>query len=115
MKDWRPEVSKIGSEIYRYRYRRKLKDEDGADLYGEVRYLLLDIAIATAYSLPRQKVTVLHENLHALSEHVGFTLPESIIEKLSPAFFDWMLANKETIRWLIGDRPIKHIPRGKHG
>jgi len=100
----KPYRFKVGYTIYEIRYPpfMEMSDDDGADCFGRHHEHGL-IEISSSYSEEEQRVTLLHEFIHALSRHYGFELNESVIRGLSHALFEAFQNNKNGFKWIQGE------------
>ena len=95
----KPESLQIGTISYTVKYVTQHEMHDREDCFG-----LHDesgtIIINTSYPPSRQKNTVLHEILHALSGRYGLGLEEKAIRGLANSLFEAMQRNPAAFDWI---------------
>lgn len=78
----------------------------GAEAYGIFSDEEMRIEIADGQAPDRERVTYVHENLHAmlaasgLDKTTGGELDEEIATRLSPVLLSWLRDNPRVITWL---------------
>ena len=58
------------------------------------------VYVVPEYSTQRQKVTLLHEAIHAIALCHGLDLKEIEVEVLGNALYDFIIQNTEIISWI---------------
>ena len=98
----RPKTMKIGARIYQVDYVR----HDGMDHdAGHVDHLRELVTVSTEYPLREQKLTLLHECLHAMHKcMVTADNEESVVGPWALNLFTFMRENKELMRWIMEER-----------
>ena len=91
---------KACSSIYNIQYLDGLKDGND-NLFGEIEYGFLTIKINKKYHLDRQRQAILHEAIHAINYEYQFNFKEIMIERLSNAFYAFLIDNKKFINEII--------------
>ena len=92
---------KICSSFYDIECLDELKDGN-ENLFGDIEYGLLKIRINKKYHIDRQKQAILHEAMHGINYEYQFGFNEKMIERISNAFYAFLIDNKEFIGKIIG-------------
>jgi len=91
---------KVCSSIYDIEYLNELKDGN-ENLFGDIEYGFLKIRINKKYHSERQNQAILHEAIHGLNYEYQFNFNEKMIERLSNAFYAFLIDNKKFIHEII--------------
>lgn len=86
---------------YEFGYKTKLLDEDGGMCFGTCDNLDQEIRIEWLASPDRRRITVLHENLHALNVLNGLGLSEDQIQGISHQLYTVMKENPKLIPHMV--------------
>lgn len=92
---------KICSSIYDVKYKSKLVDEKNDRLFGEIKIGAQEIIIHNKSCGQKQLQTILHEAIHGISCEYRLDVTEDANERISNAFYAFMLDNKEFIKEII--------------
>ena len=92
---------KIGGLEYTVNYYDRIVEDDGIENFGIVRYSEQEINISKDSTKQRQKMVLLHECIHAMDDLDGFGFDENKVRQVSNMLFNFMLDNKELIKFLI--------------
>jgi hypothetical protein len=92
---------KVGAFLYDLDWADGVKADDGKSLYGQIEYDCEKIHINTKYSEQKQRVSILHEILHAIDDVVGWQIKENLIHTLAIQLIDLCDNNPELMTILF--------------
>ena len=95
---------KIGPLVYKVKEIYDLRTPDGDDLYGAVKFAESEILIEEKMGPQRQRVTALHEIIHAMFDQCGIPEIEEHITAFSFSMYGLLKDNPELVAW-IQDAP----------
>lgn len=93
-----PEHVNILYKKYAIGTENHMRDDNGAELYGQINYLEQTITLSNASSLEQKKATLIHEIVHGIDELYGIGLKEKQVEKLGNALYVLIRDNPEMFR-----------------
>jgi hypothetical protein len=94
---------KVCSSTYDVKYKTKLLDSRNVELFGKIVVSKQKIFVDSKIHKQKQLQAILHEGIHSISYEYGIEMEENINERLSNAFYAFMLDNKEFIKEIIKD------------
>jgi hypothetical protein len=92
---------KIGFREFDLVYADGLRNNDGAALYGEIRYDTMEIKINTEHDSNQQKSTIIHEVLHGIADYNGIELNENQTVGLGSNLYEFMKNNPKLIEHIM--------------
>ncbi len=97
-----PKISRLGAIDYEYKYVPNIINIEKR-VYGYLDDSEMTIVILSTMKEIQKKIILLHENMHRINNrYLENKLKESQIHNLSVGLYDWILQNKDTVRWIIG-------------
>ena len=93
----RPNMVRIGALEY------SIVNESEEANYGNTDIGHLRISVDPKLPEIRQRETLLHEVLHAVTDrYLADDVDERVVRQLSAGLIDWMVANPDALRWVGG-------------
>ncbi len=90
-----PESVSILYKDYAIGTENHMRDDNCAELYGQINYLDQTITLSNASSLEQKKATLIHELIHGIDEMYSIGLKEKQVEKLGNGIFMLIRDNPE--------------------
>ena len=94
---------KIGPIEYWVEFKKNLQTPSGDDLYGCVKFAESAIHIEAHMGHQRQRVTVLHEVIHAMFDQCGIPEMEEHIASMSFSMLALLKDNPKFVAWVVED------------
>ena len=88
---------KVLGSTYKITYKKRMDN----DLIGHAKHVEKQIDIAANIVPESQRQTLLHECVHAIDYEHGFKWKEDMVERVTNAFYGFMIDNKEFIREIV--------------
>ena len=93
-----PESVSILYKDYVIGTENRMRDENGAELYGQINYLEQTVTLSNAASLEQKKATLIHELIHGIDKMYNIGLKEKQVEKLGNGVYMLIRDNPEMFR-----------------
>lgn len=98
----RPATVRVFGKEYRLEWDSEALDE--TDLLGDHSLQRLMVRIAKGLAPDEERETVLHEFTHAVEIHLGCSIPETKVRRLSVGIFAILRDNPKLLAYLFGDK-----------
>jgi len=95
---------KVCSSVYDVEYSEKAIIDNGSKiLFGNIEHGEMKVNVSGIYPYTKQLQTIHHECIHAIEVEYDIEIPESIVERLSNAFYSLIIDNPQFIKEILED------------